>query len=193
MRPKEMPTVKTSLRIVVQPLTDTSTVAAVVVLASIFATGLHEHVGHALTWAALGSHVRELNAFYVDCDYQGMSDLAIRGVALAGPLMSLLIGLVAFALLCRVAAHTPHAQLLLWLLGSIRLFMATGYLLFSGMSGIGDFGVGRDGALYGMASEWLCPSLVDGAAFLARYGGSTDVVTRVDPAQSYLPYPITWT
>jgi hypothetical protein len=103
----------------------------------------------------LGSHPMEVGAFYVDCDYTGMSDLRIRLVALAGPLVSLSIGIVNFLVLHRQPPRTSAAYYFVWLLGSIGFMSATGYLLFSGISGSGDFGTSRDGVLYQVAPEWL--------------------------------------
>ncbi len=133
---------------------DMPTVAGVAGTAYILGTAVHEFGGHALACAALGGRVRELNAFFVDCDYAGMADGSIRAVALAGPVASLLLGLIAFALVARAREGSVPLQLFLWLLGSIGLMTATGYLLFSGVLGLGDFGTSRDGVLFELSPEW---------------------------------------
>ncbi len=138
-----------------RPTMDTLTIIAIAGMVYVIATALHEHVGHALACFVLGGRITELNAFYVGCDYQTISDLSIRAVALAGPLLSLVTGILAFAALKRVASSSPHLKLWLWLLGSIGLMTATGYLLFSGVTGLGDFGVDRDGLLFNVSPEWL--------------------------------------
>ena len=134
---------------------DRLTLIAISALAYIVAVGLHEHLGHTVACFMLGSHPVEVGAFYVNCDYTGLSDIRIRLVALAGPVISLLIGLGSFFLLQRRPPHTSAAYYFVWLLGSIGFMSATGYLLFSGILGIGDFGTGRDGVFYLATPEWL--------------------------------------
>lgn len=132
-----------------------ATVVGIACVAYILATALHEHLGHAVACVALGGRLRELNAFYVDCDYQQMPDLSIRSVALAGPALSLLTGIVGLALFRQLRSGSASLRVFLWLVSSIAFMTAAGYLLFSGISGYGDFGVSRDGALYALAPEWL--------------------------------------
>ncbi len=124
-------------------------------LAYIAAVGLHEHFGHSLACIVLGSHPSEVGAFYVNCDYTGMSDLSIRLVALAGPLVSLIIGIVSFLVLPRIPPRKSAAYYFVWLLGTLGFMAATGYLLFSGITGIGDFGTDRDGIFYQASPAWL--------------------------------------
>ncbi len=124
-------------------------------LAYITGTGLHEHLGHTAACFLLGSRPTEIGAFYVNCDYTLLSDLRIRMVALAGPLVSLLVGIVCFLIVRYRPPRSSHGFYFVWLLGSIGLMSATGYLLFSGVSGLGDFGTTRDGLFYQAAPEWL--------------------------------------
>jgi hypothetical protein len=137
------------------PPPDRLTLIAISALAYLAAVGLHEHLGHTAACILLGSHPSEVGAFYVDCDYTDMSDLRIRLVALAGPVVSLVIGIVSFLLLHRLPARASAAIYFIWLLGSLGFMAATGYLLFSGISGIGDFGTSRDGVFYQATPEWL--------------------------------------
>ncbi|HEX9139299.1 MAG TPA: hypothetical protein VF848_05885 [Steroidobacteraceae bacterium] len=134
-------------------LPDLVTLIAISALAYILAVALHEHLGHATACVLLGGHVKEFGAFYVDCGYAGLSLLDQRFVALAGPFISLITGLVCFQILKPVAQ--PRMFYFLWLLGSIGLMSAAGYLLFSGLAGIGDLGTTVDGALQGVQPEWL--------------------------------------
>lgn len=76
---------------------DLPTLVAVSALAYVAAVALHEHLGHAGACVLLGSHPKELGAFYVDCDPRGLGSGAVRAVALAGPCVSLLTGLVCFS------------------------------------------------------------------------------------------------
>ena len=134
---------------------DRLTLIALSALAYVVATGLHEHLGHTTACILLGGHPAELGAFYVDCIYGAMSSLSIRLVALAGPVVSLLLGLVSFYFLSRRSLRSSTAYYFVWLLGSIGFMAAIGYLLFSGITGIGDFGTGSDGVFYQANPEWL--------------------------------------
>lgn len=134
---------------------DRLTLIAVSALAYIAAVGLHEHLGHTVMCIVLGSHPIEVGAFYVDCDYTVLSDLGIRLVAIAGPSVSLGVGVVCFLILRHLPSRLFTAYYFVWLLGIIGLMSATGYLFFSGISGIGDFGTTRDGLFYQVDPEWL--------------------------------------
>ena len=114
-----------SLPVPVESTPDRLTLIAISALAYITAAGLHEHLGHTLACILLGSHPTEIGAFYVNCDYTGMSDLSIRLVALAGPLVSLLLGLVSFSILRRRPPRSYAVYYFVWLLGSIALMAAT--------------------------------------------------------------------
>ena len=80
-------------------LIDYLTVIALSMLAYTLAVLLHEHLGHALACVGLGGHPAELGAYYVNCQYGNMTDLSIRLVALAGPIVSLITGAVGLAVL----------------------------------------------------------------------------------------------
>ena len=170
-----------SLPVPVESTPDRLTLIAISALAYITAAGLHEHLGHTLACILLGSHPTEIGAFYVNCDYTGMSDLSIRLVALAGPLVSLLLGLVSFSILRRRPPRSYAVYYFVWLLGSIALMAATGYLLFSGITGIGDFGTSRDGLIYQAAPELLWRILLT-LAGTASYAYVAYIAVRtIDP------------
>lgn len=139
-----------------QTFPDLLTLIAISALAYIIAVALHEHLGHTTACILLGGHPVEMGAFYVNCDYTGMSSLNIRLVALAGPFISLVTGLVSFlVILPRIPSRAHAAYYFVWLLGSLGLMGSTGYLLFSGISGVGDFGTASDGVFYQATPEWL--------------------------------------
>lgn len=138
-----------------KPIADFLTVVALSMLAYTVGVMLHEHLGHALTCVLLGGHPTEMGAFYVDCNYGSMSSLSIRLVALAGPVVSLITGVVSLFLFGRVNKANVHLRYWLWLLGTIGLMTMTGYLLFSGVGGIGDFGTGTDGVFFALQPEWI--------------------------------------
>jgi len=133
---------------------DWLTVVSLSMLAYLLGTALHEHAGHALACLAVHGQIIELNAFYVNCGYQGVSELGVRLVALAGPVMSIVCGVVGFVLLDRVAT-TSATTYFLWLFSTIGFLTGTGYMLFSGVLGIGDFGTSSEGVIYQLQPEWL--------------------------------------
>jgi hypothetical protein len=137
------------------PLPDLLTLIAISALAYVLSAALHEHLGHALTCVALGSRVTEMGAYYISCDDVRLSSFGIRLVELAGPLVSVLTGVVCLALLRRLPRLPAAAFYFLWLLGALGLMDAAGYALFSGASGQGDLGTTGDGALHGVTPEWL--------------------------------------
>lgn len=134
---------------------DLPTLIAISALAYVIAVALHEHLGHTTACILLGGHPAEMGAFYVNCAYTGMSSLNIRLVAIAGPFISLMMGIVSFFILPRLPSRAHAAYYFVWLLGSLGLMGSTGYLLFSGVSGIGDFGTASDGVFYQATPEWL--------------------------------------
>jgi hypothetical protein len=138
-----------------EALPDVLTLIGVSALAYVVATALHEHLGHALACVALGSHPLEMGAFYVECDDTRLGSVSLRLVSLAGPVVSLLTGLVCFTALRRLPHLAGASFYFVWLLGAIGLMEAAGYMMFSGASGQGDLGTTREGVLYGASPEWL--------------------------------------
>lgn len=133
---------------------DRLTLVATSALAYVMGVALHEHLGHAAACLLLGGRVTELGAFYVNCNYAGMSRWGVKAVAAAGPLVSALTGILSFRVLRHIRSDARIAFYFTWLLGSLGLMSAAGYLLFSGISGIGDLGNGADGVLYGATPLW---------------------------------------
>jgi hypothetical protein len=160
--------------VAVGALPDRLTLIAVSALAYIISVALHEHLGHATTCVLLGSHPNELGAFYIDCDDARLTSVGIRLVAIAGPLVSLVLGLVCLPLAAR--CRSPAAFYFTWLLGTLGLMDAAGYPLFSGVSGLGDLGTTSGGALQGVRPEWLWRATEAAAGLIAyiavvRYAG----------------------
>src|SRR5207244_4165978 len=71
-------------------------------------------------------------------------------VACAGVAMNALLALLAFLLWRK--ARGDAARLVLWLVWVSEAFVASGYFLFSGVSGVGDLGTTADGALHGVSA-----------------------------------------
>jgi hypothetical protein len=174
-------------------LPDRLTLVAISALAYVVAVALHEHLGHATACALLGSHPTEMGAFYIECDDAKLTGVAIRLVAIAGPLVSLAIGIVCVPFARRLTS--PAAFYFTWLLGTLGLMGAAGYPLFSGVSGLGDLGTTTDGALRGATPEWAWRAVEAAAGLIAyiavvRYAAraleprlSGVGVTRIRPAR----------
>jgi hypothetical protein len=160
---------------------DLLTVIAISALAYIAAIGLHEHLGHTTACYLLGSRPTEISAFYVNCNDASLSDLRIRLVSLAGPVVSLLVGVVCFLILRYRAPRSSQGFYFVWLLGSIGAMAATGYLLLSGISGIGDLGMTRDGVFYQATPAWLWRLLLTLAGLVGYFLVDLISVHRIDP------------
>ena len=131
--------------------TDALTVIAVSALAFIVSNVLHEGLGHGGACLLVGGKPLSLTAVYFDSDSRGLSDLQSRVIAAGGPLVNLITGLAGLIAL-RVMKGVPGpGRYFLWLVTTLGLFMATGYLLFSGVGGIGDLAI----VTKGLEPAWL--------------------------------------
>jgi hypothetical protein len=131
--------------------TDTLTVIAIAVMAFIVSNVLHEAVGHGGACLLVGGKPLSLTAVYFDNDPAGLGSVQTRLIAAGGPLINLLTGLAAWIVLRRSKGVAGTGRYFVWLLMTLGLFMGTGYLLFSGMSGIGDMAVVTEG----LQPSWL--------------------------------------
>ncbi|MCA9839212.1 MAG: hypothetical protein KC422_20035 [Trueperaceae bacterium] len=169
---------------IVPKLPDFLTLVAISALAYICAVAIHEHLGHTTACLLLGGQAIEIGAFYVDCDYTNLGSTAIRLVALAGPFISLITGLLAFYALKHISIKRSIQFYFVWLLGTISVMTATGYMLFSGISGIGDFGLTQDGVFYQITPAWLWQILLTLAGALSYFFIILWAIRKID---SYVP------
>lgn len=110
-------------------------IGAVAVVAYALCDMIHEVLGHGV--AVLASpKVTALSLTTVALSTSQSSRL----VAAAGTIANLVIGITALTFAHR-ARFSKSARYFLWLLGSLNLFNATGYLLYSGALGTGDWAV----------------------------------------------------
>lgn len=129
---------------------DLLTVAALSAAAFVISTVCHEAVGHGGTCLAAGAHMRELGAYYADCDASEGSWIS-RAVAAAGSTVNLVLMALFYTLLrARLSSPTPRGSgsVFLWLMFALNGFTWAGYFLFSGVAGIGDWGTGPSAVLY---------------------------------------------
>lgn len=96
------------------------------------ASTLHEGVGHGLTARLRGEDVTELTSNHL------LSEPPDRWVAAGGTLVNLAAGICSLLLSC-AAGRRANLRYLLWIFGALNLLFGSGYLLFSGVMGVGDW------------------------------------------------------
>jgi len=136
---------------------DGLTVGSIGIVAYTLATMLHEGIGHGGACLISGGMPRVISTVHTECSVE--SRLVIAGGTLAN-----LAAAALFFVLGRRRTSTLR-QFFCWLSMSINLFMATGYFLFSGISGVGDWAA----IIQGLRPAWLLRSgmtIAGGAAYL---------------------------
>ena len=118
---------------------DLPTVVAIALVAYAVSDVLHEAVGHGGACLALGGKALVLSSVHFDCGDEGLSALAVRGVAAGGTIVNFIIGSLALVVFKKAPLHKPHAAYFLWLFATLNLLSGAGYFLFSGVGGIGDW------------------------------------------------------
>ncbi len=139
--------------------------AGLAVFAYLPAVFLHEAGGHGGSCIALGGHLSALGAYYVDCHTNRLPGWVARVVAAAGSTVNLLVAAAAFAAFRATPPARALAKLFLWLLASVNGMTWAGYFLFSGVSGVGDWGDAPDAVFAGAHPAWLwrLPLIIGGA------------------------------
>jgi hypothetical protein len=118
---------------------DRWTVIAVAIVVYGFANIVHEGLGHGGVCVALGGTPQVWNAVYFESDTAGLSDTAERWIAAGGTLSNLLVAALAALAIRGLAVRSAAGRFFLALLLGVNLLQATGYWLFSGIGGIGDW------------------------------------------------------
>jgi hypothetical protein len=118
---------------------DAWTVGAIAVVAYVVANLVHEGVGHGGACVLTGGMPRTLNAVFFDCDTTGVSSPGIRLIAAAGSVANLVLAMAALLTLRMGVVTSRRGRYFLWLLLALNLLQAFGYLMFSGIGGVGDW------------------------------------------------------
>jgi hypothetical protein len=118
---------------------DPWTVGAIAVVAYALSNIVHEGLGHGGVCIAVGGHPRQLTAVFLDCDVEGLPGSAARWVAAGGSFANLLAAAIAWAALRAFPAGWGRGRFFLWLTLAVNLLQPFGYLVFSGIGGIGDW------------------------------------------------------
>jgi hypothetical protein len=121
------------------PTLDSLTLIAMTAVAYILANGAHEGVGHGGACLLAGGRPVALSTVFFECDKSALSASAHRWIAAAGTLANLALGALALVLLNRPVRRNTPTRYFLWLLMTVNLLQAAGYLLFSGIANIGDW------------------------------------------------------
>lgn len=138
---------------------DVLTVIGLAATAYVVTTLLHEGLGHGGACIAVGGKPMAWGAYYFDCNTQGLPDWAFRAVAAAGNTVNLVVAFMA-ALILNGRLQDPQTArgpgtVFLWLMYGLNAFTWAGYFLFSGVAGIGDWGTGKEGVLYGLDNQLI--------------------------------------
>jgi len=124
---------------------DPWTVGAIAVVAYALSNVVHEGLGHGGACVLVGGRPKELNAVFFDCSVEGLPSAAARWVAAGGSIANLLFAALAWAGIRGLPRDWGRERQFTWLMLAINLLMPFGYLLFSGLGGIGDWAVVIDG------------------------------------------------
>jgi len=142
---------------------DLLTVSIVAALTYALGSIVHEGIGHGGACLIVGGIPRELSSMDFDCDVHGLGAVAEKIVAAGGTIANLVFGLGALALYRKAPrASSQLWRFSVWLFAAVNLMAGTGYFLFSGVGGIGDWAVVIDG----LEPSWLWRAIlaVGGAA-----------------------------
>lgn len=119
---------------------DLPTVLAIALAAYAASNFVHEAVGHGGACLVLHGKALVLSSVHFECAEEGMSKLALRGVAAGGTIVNFIAGALALAGFQKTdAQRRPHAAYFLWLFATLNLLSGAGYFLFSGIGNIGDW------------------------------------------------------
>jgi hypothetical protein len=124
---------------------DSLTVASIGILAYMLGNVLHEGLGHGGACVLAGGKPLVLSSVAFECS----SDT--RLVMAGGTSINLVAGAVFFALGRLTSRNYPRFKYFLWIAMTVNLFSATGYFLFSGIGGIGDWA----DFIQGLGPQWV--------------------------------------
>jgi hypothetical protein len=124
---------------------DPWTVAAIAVVAYAVGNVVHEGLGHGGACVLVGGRPQELNAVFFECSVEGLPPSARRWLAAGGSVANLIVAALAWIALRTLPRDWGRARHFAWLLLAVDVLQPFGYLLFSGLGGIGDWAVVVEG------------------------------------------------
>ena len=93
----------------------------------------HETIGHGLATVLTGGKVLLFSSVHI------LTGRSTRFIDIAGPTNNLIAGALFWVLLRRLRQASAASRLFLWLAMARNLFWGTGYMLYSGVLGAGDW------------------------------------------------------
>jgi hypothetical protein len=136
---------------------DLPTVLGIAVVAYTLTNVVHEGGGHGTACLLVGGKPTVLNAIFLSCN--GAQGIGQRVLAMGGSVANVALA-IPTGLAVRFLRGSPGPNhYFLWLLFALNVLMPSGYLLFSGVSGFGDWAV----VIQGLAPALLYRALVAAA------------------------------
>jgi hypothetical protein len=111
------------------------TLAALGILAYAASMMTHEALGHGGYCLAVGGHTTMLTPWAETCHFPGAPALGIKA---AGPGVQFGMGLLAWLTLRVLPRGLARLRFFLWLCMVFNMFVSSGYIAFSGVTGFGD-------------------------------------------------------
>ncbi len=126
------------------PETDPVTVACIGIVAYILANIIHEGLGHGGACLITGGRPLLITAVNMDCSADN------RLVIAGGTLMNAAAAALFFFIGRNTPRTSPYLKYFAWLSMTVNLLDASGYLLFSGIGGFGDWAM----FIQGFSPQW---------------------------------------
>jgi hypothetical protein len=120
-------------------------IIAISVVAFAAANLLHEGAGHGGACWLAGGHAKALSTVHFECSRGS------RFVSAGGTLVNLIAGLLCWIRIRFLRHKSGHVRYFVWLLMTVNLLQAGGYLLFSGLGNFGDWA----DVIAGLTPVWL--------------------------------------
>lgn len=118
---------------------DVPTLIAIALAAYAITNVVHEGLGHGGMCLLVGGRPLELSAVYFDYDHTTVSESGAKWISAGGTLANLVLAALAWVGLRATGRANTPGRYFLWLLMTVSLLQATGYWLFSGLAGVGDW------------------------------------------------------
>lgn len=134
------------------PRADWLTVIAVaVVVHAVAVSVVHEGLGHGGACLLAGCRPQLLTTMQFQGDERTVSSAGIKFIAAGGTLANLAAATITVGLLRWRRERANATAFFLWLFATVNLLAATGYLLYSGVSNIGDWA----DVVHGLTPFWI--------------------------------------
>src|SRR5215470_9505002 len=133
------------------PKNDLLTVAAISIVVCALASVLHEGLGHGGACLLVGGKPQQISSMDFNSDTSGLPDWTNHVIAAGGTVVNLAAAAIALAAMRLTRSASPHLRYALWLFATVNLFLGTGYFLYSGVAGIGDWVA----VIRGLNPAWL--------------------------------------